>query len=97
MIKDRLGQTMYGTNTHHKKLAIDDVRAGEVITYRFGFPLNLGPGTYSVSTALVSTDTHLVNNYEWKDFALLFSVSNLTREHFVGSAWLDPSVELSRS
>ena len=41
------------------------------------FSANLGPGTYSVQTALVSTDTHLVNNYEWRDLAIVFNVINI--------------------
>ena len=96
MIKDRLGQPMYGTNTHLKELPLDDVAAGEEVTYRFHFPLNLGPGTYSVATAIVSTETHLVNNYEWRDLALVFTVMNMRRPHFEGSAWLDPSIEILR-
>jgi lipopolysaccharide transport system ATP-binding protein len=96
MIKDRLGQQMYGTNTHLKELPLDDVTPGEEITYRFAFPMNLGPGTYSVATALVSSDTHLVNNYEWRDLALVFTVANMDHAHFVGCAWLDPSIEIQR-
>jgi lipopolysaccharide transport system ATP-binding protein len=97
MIKDRLGQAMYGTNTLLKELPLDNVRAGEELTYRFSFPMNLGPGSYSVATALVSSDTHLVNNYEWRDLALVFTVMNVDREHFIGCAWLDPSVEITRT
>ena len=96
MIKDRLGQPMYGTNTHLKELPLDDVAPGEEITYRFAFPMNLGPGTYSVATAIVSTDTHLVNNYEWRDLALVFTVMNMRRPHFEGSAWLDPVIDIQR-
>ena len=96
MIKDRLGQAMYGTNTDIKKQVLSDVEPGETIQYRFDFRLNLGPGTYSIATALVSTDTHLVNNYEWRDLALVFSVANLTREHFVGCAWFDPVIHTNR-
>ncbi len=96
MIKDRLGQPMYGTNTHLKELPLDNVAAGEEVTYRFHFPINLGPGTYSVATAIVSTETHLVNNYEWRDLALVFTVMNMRRPHFEGSAWLDPSIEILR-
>ena len=96
MIKDRLGQQMYGTNTHLKELPLDDVQPGEDITFRFTFPMNLGPGSYSVATALVSTETHLVNNYEWRDLALVFTVMNMTREHFAGCAWLDPTIEITR-
>ncbi len=96
MIKDRLGQAMYGTNTHLKALPLDDVAAGEEVVYRFAFPMNLGPGTYSVATAIVSTDTHLVNNYEWRDLALVFTVMNMRRPHFEGTAWLDPVIDIHR-
>ncbi len=97
MIKDRLGQPMYGTNTHLKELPLQDVQPGQRITYRFGFEMNLGAGSYSVATAIVSTDTHLVNNYEWRDLALIFTVVNMQRPHFEGSAWLDPSIEITSS
>jgi len=97
MIKDRLGQPMYGTNTHLKGLPLDDVKAGEEVVYRFAFPMNLGPGSYSVATAIVSTDTHLVNNYEWRDLALVFTVMNMRRPHFEGSAWLDPAIDIQRT
>jgi lipopolysaccharide transport system ATP-binding protein len=96
MIKDRVGQTIYGTNTHLKELPLDDVAAGSEVVYRFRFPLNLGPGTYSIATAIVSTETHLVNNYEWRDLALVFTVVNMRRAHFEGSSWLDPLIEISR-
>ncbi|QJE00706.1 ABC transporter ATP-binding protein [Massilia forsythiae] len=96
MIKNRLGQPMYGTNTHLKALPLDDVAAGEEVVYRFAFPMNLGAGSYSVATAIVSTDTHLVNNYEWRDLALVFTVVNMRRPHFEGSAWLDPTVDIQR-
>jgi lipopolysaccharide transport system ATP-binding protein len=97
MIKDRLGQAMYGTNTHLKELPLSDVQPGEEVVYRFHFPVNLGPGTYSVATAIVSTETHLVNNYEWRDLALVFTVMNMRRPHFEGSAWIDPSIEIERT
>ena len=96
MIKDRLGQAMFGTNTHLRELPLHDVRPGEQITYRFAFPVNLGPGTYSIATALVSTDTHLVNNYEWRDLALVFNVVNQTRTHFVGCTWIEPAIDIAR-
>jgi lipopolysaccharide transport system ATP-binding protein len=96
MIKDRLGQPMYGTNTHLKERPVLNVRGGEQITYRFSFPANLGPGSYSIATALVSTDTHLENNYEWRDLALMFNVANMSREYFAGCIWLEPAIEVHR-
>jgi lipopolysaccharide transport system ATP-binding protein len=96
MIKDRLGQVMFGTNTHLRELPLHDVQPGERITYRFAFPVNLGPGTYSIATALVSTDTHLVDNYEWRDLALVFNVVNQTRTHFAGCTWIEPAIDIAR-
>ena len=97
MIKDRLGNVMYGTNTHLKDMPQEAVAAGETLVYRFDFPMNLGAGSYSVATAIVSSDTHLVNNYEWRDLALVFTVVNMRRPHFEGSAWLDPAISISRT
>lgn len=93
-IKDRLGQVIYGTNTDLKGQPLINVAAGSRYAFRIAFDANLGPGTYSIQTALVSTDTHLVNNYEWRDFALVFSVVNLNKAHFTGCAWIDPQVEV---
>jgi lipopolysaccharide transport system ATP-binding protein len=97
MIKDRLGQPMYGTNTHLQELPLDDMQAGQQVVYRFAFDVNLGAGSYSIATAIVSTATHLVNNYEWRDLALVFTVVNMRRPHFEGSAWLHPTIEITRS
>ncbi|MDH0499089.1 ABC transporter ATP-binding protein [Stutzerimonas stutzeri] len=95
-IKDRLGQVIYGTNTDLKKQVLNDVPADSSIRFDIAFPANLGPGTYSVQTALVSTDTHLANNYEWRDLALLFNVVNINKPHFAGVAWLDPNIVITR-
>lgn len=96
MIKDRLGHQIFGTNTHHLQQAITDVRAGEIIEYFFRFPLNLGPGSYSITTALTSTETHLGDNYEWRDLVAIFEVLNLTRLPFLGTSWLEPQLEIRR-
>jgi lipopolysaccharide transport system ATP-binding protein len=95
-IKDRLGQVLYGTNTDLKKQHLENVPANSTIRFDIAFPVNLGPGTYSVQTALVSTDTHLVNNYEWRDLALIFNVININKPHFVGLAWIDPQISIEQ-
>lgn len=74
MIKDRLGQQIYGTNTRHMECPLVDLKAGDELEYMFRFPLNLGPGSYSITTALTSNETHLSHNDEWHDLALLFIV-----------------------
>jgi lipopolysaccharide transport system ATP-binding protein len=94
-IKDRLGQVMYGTNTDLKKQPLTNIAAGDRYIFDIAFTANLGPGTYSVQTALVSTHTHLVNNYEWRDLALIFNVININKPHFEGCAWMDPQIEIA--
>lgn len=96
LIKDRLGQSVYGTNTQHLNQPQRNLQPGERITCRFGFQANLGPGNYSVSIAHVSTGDHLTNNYEWRDLALLFTVVNLRQPHFEGSAWLPSTLHIAR-
>jgi len=97
MIKDRLGQTIYGTNTHHLENPLHDLEKDERASFLFHFRAALGPGTYSIAVALHSTDSHLVNNYEWRDMALVFNMVNISQPTFVGNAWLPPSVEVRRA
>ncbi len=94
MIKDRLGQPMFGTNTHLKEMPLYDLVPDQEIIYHFTFPMNLGPGNYSVAVALTSSETHLTNNFEWRDLALVFNVVNLAYPHFAGCAWLDPVITI---
>ncbi len=96
MIKDRLGQPIYGTNTDLREMPLHDVQPGERHVYRFTFDANLGAGSYSVATAIVSTATHYVNNYEWRELALVFTVVNMRRPYFEGSSWMEPAIEIAR-
>jgi lipopolysaccharide transport system ATP-binding protein len=96
MIKDRLGQPVYGINTHRLEKPMTDLSEGEEISYRYRFPANLGKGSYSLSLSLSKEDSHLGENYEWRDNALIFHVFNTYKENFVGTSWLDAKVEISR-
>ncbi|WP_237173384.1 ABC transporter ATP-binding protein [Paracandidimonas lactea] len=93
MIKDRLGQAVFGTNTYYLNKKLERLSRGARLEYSFTFFANLGAGTYSVASALHSAENHLVNNYEWRDLALIFQVVNFDKEQFVGSAWLPPILE----
>ncbi len=95
MIKDRLGQPIFGTNTFHLKQVLRDVQGGQVIDFLFRFEAALGPGTYSIATSLHTADTHINRNYEWKDFALVFNMVNLEKIIFIGSAWLPPQLSIA--
>lgn len=93
LIKDRLGQPVFGTNTHHLGCKTDGLEAGQVLNYSFSFAANLGVGSYSVAVALHTTDSHLSRNYEWVDLTLVFNVVNISQSEFVGLAWIPPTVE----
>jgi lipopolysaccharide transport system ATP-binding protein len=96
LIKDRLGQAVYGINTFRLGLEVADLCAGEQFTARVHLKMNLGRGSYSISTALTGGDSHLDENCEWRDHALLFHVFNRSRPDFVGTALLEPDVQIER-
>ncbi|MCA0038894.1 ABC transporter ATP-binding protein [Mesorhizobium sp. B292B1B] len=89
MLRDRTGHVVWGTNTWHTQQALQDVKAGEEIEFQLPFTCTLGPGSYSFSLSLASSDTHLENNYEWQDNAQVFDVINATRPFFIGTSALD--------
>jgi lipopolysaccharide transport system ATP-binding protein len=97
MIKDRLGQAMYGINTHRQDLALTDLQAGERLTYRFSFVMGLGKGNYSVALSLSRLDSHLDRNFEWRDYGLVFHVINNRHEDFVGCSWLGAKTTITRA
>jgi lipopolysaccharide transport system ATP-binding protein len=97
MIKDRLGQPMYGINTHRVDKALTDLSAGERVTYRFAFDMRLGKGNYSVALSLSRLDSHLDRNFEWRDYGLVFHVINNRQEDFVGCSWLEAQTNVTRS
>jgi len=96
MIKDRLGQAVFGTNTHHHKQSLHNLSRGDSVVCEFSFEANIGPGTYSVAIAFHAHDTHVSKNYEWRDRALVFNVINMSEVEFIGVAWLPPKIRCSK-
>ena len=96
LIKDRLGQSVYGTNTDLLDCQLFDVKSYEEITYRFIFKMTLGTGTYSISIALASDGAVMNQNFFWLDLAKMFDVGDLRKKSFTGFAWLDTNVEIQR-
>lgn len=96
LIKNRLGEEIFGTNTYYYSNVIDKVIAGETIRYKFTFDANIGEGNYSISVAAHMGHNHLSENYEWKYLAFIFSVVNTSKNIFVGSSWIPPIVEYSK-
>ena len=94
-LRDRMGQLIWGSNTAYTKQEMDGLRAGDKVHCKLPFTCSLGVGSYSFSPALVSTESHLVNNYEWTDNALVFEVLNVQFPTFIGSSHLDATFQLT--
>lgn len=96
LIKNRLGESAYGTNSNCFGRELHNLKAGERLHYRFSFRMNLGEGNYSIAVALHGGREHIAGNYEWRDLALVFEVVNQSREHFDGGAYLGASLDIRR-
>lgn len=97
MIRDKQGHVVWGTNTWHTNQVVNGLTTGDRVTYTLKFKCTLGPGSYSISPALVSSDTHLDNNYEWTDNMLVFDVVNFDHPVFIGTNWLDAEFSVFRT
>jgi lipopolysaccharide transport system ATP-binding protein len=96
MIKDKMGRSIYGTNTMMQKAVKSNLQAGDKLEFRVCFEMNIGVGGYSISTALVDGNTHLDKNYEWVDLALIFNVANSNESDFTGCCYLKPNIKVSK-
>lgn len=92
MVKDRLGQHVFGTNTHHLKHTVTNLRPSQSALCLFSFAANFGVGSYSIAVALHSGDSHILKNYEWRDLAVVFDVVNLNKPDSVGICWVPVTV-----
>jgi lipopolysaccharide transport system ATP-binding protein len=96
LIKDRYGQDVFGTNTRQLDQVRYDLPAGAQLSWSFHLPLNIGPGSYSITVALHSHAGHIERNYAWQERALMFEVVNRSRHDFSGTAWLPVVLEQYR-
>lgn len=96
-IKNNYGQVIFGTNTFHTKQVEKGLKASEALDISFQFPVNLGIGNYSVSISLSGSDQHINSNFEWRDFAYIFSVINIDQIIFDGSSFLNTRINIKRN
>ncbi len=93
VIRDRLGNDVFGTNTHHLQQPLAPV-PGRPFTVDFHLPnVGLGAGHYSVTVALHSGTAHIENNYDWWDQALVFQIIPGNHSQFSGVCWLHVAVQ----
>lgn len=98
LIRDRLGNDVFGTNTYHHETSRKDVAQGDSFVANFNFAaLNLGRGSFSVTVALHSRDAHIAANYDWWDRALVFQVFPGTAPQSIGVCDLPLTINWSSS
>lgn len=93
LLRDRLGNDVFGTNTFHLKSSPPVVEAGAVGESHFDLTLNLGPGNYSLTVAVHDDDVHVKGNYDWWDNACVFQMIPAAGPEFIGCAHLPVSAE----
>ena len=75
LIRDRLGNDVFGTNTYHLGLSRHGVVAGTRMVLDFSFDsLDLGVGSYGIAAALHAGEQHTNANFDWWDQALVIQV-----------------------
>jgi len=88
IIRDRFGNSIFGTNTHIHELPPVHPEAGEEVEVRFEMPLNLGYGHYAVSVSAHAGATHYEGHYDWIDQILVFQILQGDKHLFVGTSAL---------
>lgn len=99
LFRDRLGNEVFGTNTHHLGMVnhLRDLCAGQQLRVRFAFPnFLLGPGSYNLTVAAHGADSHLAGNHDWWDQALTFEVGFGAGPRFSGIARLPVNASILR-
>lgn len=97
LIRDRLGNDVFGANTTYLGVEPPPGRVGDRVTARFAVDLELGYGHYSLTVAVHAPAGHLSGNHDWIDNALAFQVIPGDTYRFAGVAHLPVTAELTRS
>jgi homopolymeric O-antigen transport system ATP-binding protein len=94
LIRDRLGNDVFGTNTYHAAPIAEAFEAGDELAVEFEIDLNLGMGAYTLTVAVHSHATHLIENYDWWDKVIAFEMMPGPVPAFIGTAWLPVRVRV---
>ena len=94
LLKDRLGNHIFGTNTYHLGLDLGWCREGNKKKVEFTLPLNLGIGHYSLTVAAHEGYNHIQGNYDWWDHAATVQVIPGKEKLFSGVCYLNVKVRI---
>ena len=92
LIKDRLGNEIFGTNTWMLHQKMGDYKAGDALEAKFAMDLNIGAGEYSLTVAAHTRDMHIYECFDWADKVFLFTVAPSSDFQFTGVCRCLPTV-----
>jgi lipopolysaccharide transport system ATP-binding protein len=96
LVRDRLGNDVYGTNTFHLGVPTGSFGEDEEACFSFFLRVDLGPGEYTITAAVHALESHVHGCYDWVDRVLLFRVLPPVRGFSIGTALLRPRVAIDR-
>jgi lipopolysaccharide transport system ATP-binding protein len=95
LIRDRLGNDIFGTNSFLMHQKIGRLKAGTRHKVTYDLAMDLGASIYTIALAAHAADTHIADNYDWINDALAFRVMHSQNERFSGYARLKPAFSIA--
>ena len=95
MIRDRLGNDIFGTNNYLMDCTSGFFGKGETKEIRYSMPLDLGAGNYGLTVALHTDATHVADNFDWVNNILVFKVIPSSQHSFTGYCRLKPDFSVN--
>lgn len=94
LIRDRLGNDIFGINSHFMGINTGLFRKGTAKKAHYQIKLDLGPNIYTLTVAIHSDETHINENYDWINEAIVFRVLPSPDFKFAGYCRLKPHFAL---
>lgn len=95
LIRDRLGNEVFGTNTGFYHQNTGPVTKNEMIVVKFTLKMNIGSGNYSITAAVHPDQFGLEGHFDWMDRAITFQVLP-SEPRFIGLSKLNPQIDIQR-
>jgi hypothetical protein len=92
LIKDRLGNEVFGTNSYMLGRDLGKYKSGETLELFFSFTMNIGYGEYTLTAAAHAMEFHTYECYDWADKISIFTVVPSTDFKFIGSVKCYPVI-----
>jgi hypothetical protein len=95
LIRDRLGNEIFGTNTGYYNQHTGPVKKDEMILANFSVKMDIGSGDYSITAAVHPDKLGLEGHFDWIDKAISFKVLP-SEPRFIGLSKLTTQISIQR-